>query len=59
MMLLIEQANRDGESYGCTAVIALQLGATLYVAHAGADSDGKVTTGTCGCSTLAATLSHS
>jgi hypothetical protein len=44
-----KQANRDGESYGCTAVIALQLGATLYVAHAGTDPCGKsVTDGTRG-----------
>ena len=30
------QVNREGESYGSTAVVALQLGEHLYIAHAGA-----------------------
>ena len=32
---IIVVANREGKSYGSTALMALQLGSTLYVAHAG------------------------
>ena len=32
---IIAVARRDGENYGSTAVMALQLGNVLYVAHAG------------------------
>ena len=35
-MCMAAQANREGESYGSTATVALQLGAHLYIAYAGA-----------------------